>query len=320
MNYIAGDDLITQKVPTHDPVEAFLLRIRCIYDSGAGASVLYDGKAGQVLDNFRVGFGTKWPIKIFGKDLHIVHEWLKRNVVGGSDFTPAVGAGKVADMKFTIPVGLSPLAIPKLSMQVEYGNDGFLGTNQTIISAQVNGRFMFARAGVPLTAYKIFPNTELSNATGTRHIDIPPEGRLNTIIVITRNPGTPFARADLIDDAQLRIEGDEKLETDWEEMQQRWQNLTDDPEKVGVGVLKLDDKPLIGNNSRFEMQFHTPCDATFYYIFESPTAPMVVSRTSPQLGPPGPGGLPQPGGNGRSLFQRIFPIRRKRPPTTASFL
>lgn len=285
MNLIAGDDLITQKVPTHATVQKLNLRINSVYDTGVGGTVLYDGVGTQIIDNVRVGAGTRWPIKIYGVDMAIVHGWLQRNVPSGTGFTPVVAVGKLSDLQFTVPVGLSPTAIPRLSLQVEYANNVALGAFQTIVSSAVNGRFKFTEPGQKGSVYKIMPNTEHNIVTGTQHIDLLPEGRLSAIIAICRDSATPFARANLVDDAQLRIEGDEKLETDWEEMQTEWQDRTGDPYPIGVGVMKLEDKPLIGNNSRFDFQLTASAQMTFYLLYEPPNTPREKPITTRQISP-----------------------------------
>lgn len=275
----------TQKIPMPLNVEGLTLRCDCQYDTAsAGIVRLYDGYATQYIDEVILGQGNRKPIRFYGKDIYWLHWWLNNNK---PNFTPVTTATSQVDQKvsdrFYIPVGFALGEFSELKLEVESGVFvNAIGSGYSRDSFNLNGEAEYTTKAVK--SFKLIPHTE-SNKTGTFKVWLSPEGKLSQCLIISRANASPYGRRDAVDTIAVYIEGDWLTDIEWEECQQKLQDITDEAYETGVGLILLESLPAIGNNSFLEIQADsTATDFVVYGLYEPYTAEKkAVAEVTPRL-------------------------------------
>lgn len=241
------------------------------YNTGAAGSVKYDAHPFNLVDTIRVGEGSRFPFTAKGRDLYYLHWLLKKTKPSETVYTSANAANKTARARVSLPMPLNKGAFTRPKLQVEWSGDltGDIGADQTVDAASLNGAITFSENPVP--EFSLFGSFDLLNKSGgTVKDQIPAEGRLSSILLISRNATSKNRDNTALDDVSLRLEGIIEQERAFATLENEMQTITDDALEAGVGLIDLKDTlPLIGSSSYVFIELGgTAMDLTVYYLFE----------------------------------------------------
>lgn len=293
----------SQKLDFHRPVSRLELILSITdYNTGAAGATRYDAHPCNLIDTITIGEGTRFPIAVKGRDLFFL-SWLMNKVKPTETLlTSANAANKTAEGFYPLPLPLNKGAFTNPKLKIEWSGDltGDLGNDQTVDSASVNGSVDYQDTPVP--EFSLFADTTLLNKSGgTVKSEIPAEGRLSKVLIMSRNQSSKNLANTALDDVSVRIEGISYYEKQWRNLEASMQNFTDDNAIAGVGLIDLTDTlPLIGNSSYVYIEVGgTAMDLTVYYLFEGvnqaakvPTNQEATAGAQSQAPPASKGGLP----------------------------
>ena len=285
INYTA-DKYKTEKIPTHDNIVNINFRMdgKVSTDNVAPPTGIYDKHISQLIDTIKIGGGTVNPLELRGRDLYWLLMFFNKNLPTKIDVTETQNkTDEPCSISGILPIGVNAQDIENLRMKVEFKDIAQLGdSHYTDVEASIDGTYKYDTN--PLEAMKVVPNEELNNRTKGGKIQIDAEGKLSKLLIISRNNATPYARNNQIDTITLKIEGNEILETEWKEAKQLFSDFTKQTQFDGIGLIVLEDLPIIGNNSFLSFDIgDTATDITVYQIFEPLTTPPGKSEVTPVL-------------------------------------
>lgn len=264
------------------------------YDTGTGGAIVTEGWATGLINNFKVGQGTRYPIAINGIDLPYLGMLLTRGPVDHKMVASTTATASDARCRMQLPISLPAGLYPNAEVVVEWGAVTGIGADQTVVAAALNGSVAYTDDPVP--PFKCVTQTQHTGvSSGTQRFDVDPEGKLSKIFLIVKNNASPKALAGNVDTVSLRVEGVEIFETEFEDMRLAWQRYapsvglnTTYGMDAGFGIIELSDElPIIGTNSHLFVEVDaTSSDLVAGFIYESddrqPAAPDISSALAGQ--------------------------------------
>lgn len=252
-----------------------MLRLDLNYDTGTGGVINGEGILADIIDEVKIGQGSRFPLRFDGQDLPHLSAFLTKSKPYSNPVTSANAAGKTADLDLELPLSIPAGLYPNLSARIEWGTASSIGTDHTVNTMTVNGEAYYSDDPIP--PFKVVPYTNETNiSSGTKKYKLDAEGKLSGILMICRaNSGKALLAG--LDTISLRVEGTEIFESEWPALQAAWRRWAPACDRdtafgwdAGIGVIDLSDElPIIGNNTHLYFEAGaTACDVAAYALFE----------------------------------------------------
>lgn len=283
---------VSQDLDISRPLQKLRLFLQDNVLAGGGASILHDGRAGTVIDNIAIGGGKDTVFECDGYDLFYVLYTLNKQLPS-EVLHSAVAGPNISSMTLDVPISLNPGQIVTPKMKVQWGADAYIGADQGITAAQIDGSYVHVND--KMVNHKTNLLT-LINQDVRFKAQLDAGGRLVGVLLLSYDNSTPFDLLDSLTQVDLQIEGEIAVKGILaEQLRQMWnQHIGSQAVPAGgVYYMDLDDYNIVpGVQSFIRGTLAGPVDLKMYEFFEripgkvnaKQTAPSIVKQKNSNIG------------------------------------